>query len=234
VKRAGAGKPGLIRIVVVDDEPMVCAHLRTVLSVAEDIEVVDEAHDGAAGVEAVVRHRPDVVLMDLRMPGVDGLTALERIRTLDQRPRVVVLTTFDTDDYILRALRGGAVCFLLKSTPPEDLVEVVRVAADGHTVISPAATRRLLALADKRQADRDHRLALIDQLTEREAEVLACLGEGMSNAQIAKRVHLSEPTVKSYVSRILVRLECTNRTQAGLLAFDVGLTDRRPGSTGHR
>jgi len=127
----------VIRVVVVDDEPMVCAHLRTILGSAGDMEVVDEAHDGAAGVEAVVRSRPDVVLMDLRMPGVDGITAIERIAKLAQPPVVVVLTTFDADQYVLRALRAGAAGFLVKSTPPEDLIGLVRVAAEGHTVLSP-------------------------------------------------------------------------------------------------
>jgi DNA-binding NarL/FixJ family response regulator len=210
----------LTRVVVVDDEPMVCAHLRIILGAAADIEVVDEAYDGAAAVESVVRHRPDVVLMDLRMPGVDGLTAIERITALRQPPVVVALTTFDADHYVIRALRAGAAGFLVKSTPPEDLVGLVRVAADGHTVLSPAATRRLVAPAADRQASRDRRLALLADLTEREEQVLAGLGEGLSNAQIAARLHLTEATVKGYVSRLLVKLECANRTQAGLLAYE--------------
>jgi DNA-binding NarL/FixJ family response regulator len=131
-----------VRVVVVDDEPMVCAHLRTILGAADDLEVVDEAHDGAAAIEAVKRSRPDVVLMDLRMPGVDGLTAIERIGKLPDPPAVVALTTFDADQYVLRALRAGAAGFLVKSTPPEDLVRLVRVAADGNTVLSPVAARR--------------------------------------------------------------------------------------------
>jgi DNA-binding NarL/FixJ family response regulator len=215
-----------VRVLIVDDEPMVCAHLRAVLGLSPDMAVVDAVGDGAAAVEAVVRHRPDVVLLDLRMPGVDGLTALERIRRLDPAPKVLVLTTFDTDEYVLRALAGGAIGFLLKSTRPEDLVELIRVAAAGHTVLSPAATRRLLNLASTRQADQGRRMAVLERLTDREVEVLACLGAGLSNAQIAKRVHLSEATVKAYVSRLLVRLDCTNRTQAGLLAFEFGLVGR--------
>lgn len=213
----------LTRVVLVDDEPMVCAHLRTILSSVDDIEVAGVAYDGAAGVEAVVRHRPDLVLMDLRMPGVDGITAIERINALRQPPVVVVLTTFDADHYLLRALRAGAAGFLLKSTPPEDLIGLVRVAADGHTVLSRAATRRLLTTATHRQTANDRRRALVDELTERETEVLACLGEGLSNAEIARRLFLSETTVKGHVSRILVKLQCTNRTQAGLLAFEAGL-----------
>jgi DNA-binding NarL/FixJ family response regulator len=216
----------VIRVLLVDDERMVCAHLRTILDSADDIEVIDEAYDGAAAVESAVRHRPDVVLMDLRMPGVDGLTAIERIGTLRRPPVVVALTTFDADQYVIRALRAGAAGFLVKSTPPEDLIGLVRVAADGHTVLSPAATRRLVASAAGRQSRRDDRQALVGELTEREVEVLTCLGEGLSNAQIARRLHLTEATVKGYVSRTLVKLRCDNRTQAGLLAYDVGLVSR--------
>ena len=214
----------MVRVVVVDDEPMVCAHLRTILGSADDIEVVGEAYDGAAGVEAVVRNRPDVVLMDLRMPGVDGLTAIERIAKLADPPAVVVLTTFDADQYVLRALRAGAVGFLVKSTPPEDLIGLVRVAAEGHTVLSPAAARRLIAASADSQPARERARKLAGSLTEREVEVLTCLGEGLSNAQIAGRLFLSEATVKGYVSRMLDKLGLENRTQAGLLAHDAGLT----------
>jgi len=213
----------MIRVVVVDDEPMVCAHLRVILGSAEDIEVVEAAHDGAAGVEAVTRSRPDVVLMDLRMPGVDGLTAIERIGELAHPPAVVVLTTFDADQYVLRALRAGAAGFLVKSTPPEDLIGLVRVAADGHMVLSPAAARRLIAASAESHPARDRARQLAGSLTERETEVLSCLGEGLSNAQIAARLYLSEATVKGYVSRMLDKLGCANRTQAGLLAHDAGL-----------
>jgi DNA-binding NarL/FixJ family response regulator len=218
----------VVRVVVVDDEPMVCAHLRTILGSAGDIEVVGEAHDGAAGVDAVVRNRPDVVLMDLRMPGVDGLTAIERIGELASPPAVVVLTTFDADQYVLRALRAGAAGFLVKSTPPEDLIGLVRVAAEGHMVLSPTAARRLIAASADSQQSRDRARQLAGSLTEREAEVLACLGEGLSNAQIAARLYLSEATVKGYVSRMLVKLDCANRTQAGLLAHDAGIVARQP------
>jgi DNA-binding NarL/FixJ family response regulator len=213
----------VIKVVVVDDEPMVCAHLRTILGSAGDVEVVAEAYDGAAGVEAVVRHRPDVVLMDLRMPAVDGITAIERIGKLSEPPVVVVLTTFDADQYVLRALRAGAAGFLVKSTPPQDLIGLVRVAAEGHTVLSPAAARRLIAASTDSQPAREHARKLVSSLTERETEVLACLGEGLSNSQIANRLYLSEATVKGYVSRMLDKLGCANRTQAGLLAHDAGV-----------
>jgi DNA-binding NarL/FixJ family response regulator len=208
----------LIRVLLVDDEPMVCAHLRTILGSVDDLEVVDAARDGAAALTAVLQHRPDVVLMDLRMPGMDGLTAIERIAALREPPVVVALTTFDADRFVTRALRAGAVGFLLKSTPPEDLIDLVRVAAEGHTVLSPVVTRRLVGTS----ADED-RLALVAGLTERETQVLACLGTGLSNAQIGARLHLAEATVKGYVSRVLVKLRCANRTQAGLLAQQAGL-----------
>ena len=213
----------VIRVVVVDDEPMVCAHLRTILGSSGTIEVVGEAHDGAAGVEEVVRTRPDLVLMDLRMPGVDGLTAIERIGKMAEPPAVVVLTTFDADQYVLRALRAGAAGFLVKSTPPEDLIGLVQVAAEGHTVLSPVAARRLVAASADSHSARDRARELVASLTEREAEVLACLGEGLSNAQIGSRLYLSEATIKGYVSRVLDKLGCANRTQAGLIAHDAGL-----------
>jgi DNA-binding NarL/FixJ family response regulator len=215
-----------VRVIVVDDEPMVCAHLRTILGAADDLEVVDEAHDGGEAIEAVMRGRPDVVLMDLRMPGVDGLTAIERITKLHNPPAVVALTTFDADQYVLRALRAGAAGFLVKSTPPEDLIRLVRVAADGNMVLSPAAARRLLAASTDQLSIRQRARELTQSLTERELEVLGCLGEGLSNAQIAGRLYLSEATVKGYVSRTLDKLGCANRTQAGLLAHDAGIVKR--------
>ncbi|BCJ32241.1 DNA-binding response regulator [Actinocatenispora sera] len=203
---------------------MVCAYLRTILTTAADIEVVGTAADGAAAIDAVARLRPHVVLMDLRMPGTDGLVATERITAAPEPPAVVVLTTFDTDEYVTRALRAGAAGFLLKSTPPEDLIGLVRVAADGHTVLSAAATRRLLAAsAGPAETTSSAAARLVAELTDREREVLGCLGAGLSNAAIAARLYLSEATVKGYVSRLLVKLACSNRTQAGLLARDAGL-----------
>ncbi|MDT8914785.1 response regulator transcription factor [Amycolatopsis sp. PS_44_ISF1] len=216
----------MITVVVADDEPMVCAHLRTILGSAGDIDVVAQAQDGAAAVEAVIRYRPRVVLMDLRMPGVDGLSAIERITALPEPPAVVALTTFDADTYVIRALRAGASGFLVKSTPPEDLIGLVRVAADGHTVLSPSAAQRLVALSADGRERGDEARRRTAALTERERDVLAGLGAGLSNADIAARLHLAEATVKSYVSRMLVKLGCANRTQAGLLAHEAGLVAR--------
>ncbi|MGX9225733.1 response regulator [Streptomyces albus] len=213
------------KVLVVDDEPMVRVFLRTILGSAEDIEVVADEDDGAAGLAAVGRDRPDVVLMDLRMPGMDGLTAIERINELPEPPNIVVLTTFDADPYVLRALRAGATGFLVKSTPPEELIGLVRSAAQGHTVLSPTVARRLIAASTDSLSPRDRARELIGSLTERELQVLAGLGEGLSNAQIAARLYLSEATIKGYVSRTLEKLGCVNRTQAGLLAHDAGIVD---------
>jgi len=145
----------MIRVLLVDDERLVCAHLRTILGTAPDIEVVGEAYDGAEAVEAVLRYRPDLVLIDLHMPGVDGLTAIERIAQLTPRPAVVALTTFDLDGYVLRAMRAGAAGYLLKDTAPNDLVDLVRVAAGGHLVLSPSPARRLVGASEETLVSRD-------------------------------------------------------------------------------
>ena len=216
----------MIRVLLVDDERLVCAHLRTILGTAPDIEVVGEAYDGAEAVEAVLRYRPDLVLVDLHMPGVDGLTAIERIAQLTPRPVVVALTTFDLDGYVLRAMRAGAAGYLLKDTAPNDLVDLVRVAAGGHLVLSPSPARRLVGASEDTLSAQDRARARLTGLTTRESEVLACLGIGMSNQQIGRRLYVSEATVKGHISRLLVKLGCANRTQAGLLARDAGLLPR--------
>ena len=214
-------------VLLVDDEPMVCAHLRTILGSAPDLEVVGAVHDGAAALEATVRLRPDVVLMDLRMPGVDGLSALRAITAHAVASRVVVLTAMDTDDLMSRAVLAGASGFLVKSTPAEDLIELVRVAARGHAVVSPQSLARL---AERGRSADPATLARLGSLTDREAEVLQHLGVGASNARIARALSLSEATVKGHVSRILVKLDCENRSQAALAARSVG--HARPGGPG--
>lgn len=208
-----------ISVVLVDDEPMVRAHLRTILDAAADVEVVGEAGDGAEAVETVLRHRPHVVLMDLRMPGVDGISATQRITALPEPPVVVALTTFDDDTHVVRALNAGAAGFLVKSTPVEDLVNLVRVAAGGHSVISKSVTQGLIGSSATTAEARDQ----ISGLSDRERDILGCLGEGMSNADTAARLFLAETTVRSYVSRMLTKLDLANRTQAGLLAREAGL-----------
>ncbi|MDY7085992.1 MAG: response regulator transcription factor [Actinomycetota bacterium] len=219
----------MIRVLIVDDEPMVCRHLATILSAAADIEVVGTAADGAEAAEAAVRERPDLVLMDLRMPGVDGLAATARIRALPDPPVVLILTTFDADGYVIEALRAGAAGYLVKSTPPGDLVGLIRVAAQGHTVLSPVATQGLVTASATARDERVRALDQLGELTEREREVLAAIGDGLSNAQIATRLFLSETTVKGYISRMFDKLGCDNRTQAGLLAKAAGVTGGQAG-----
>ena len=205
----------MITVLLVDDEPMGCAHLQTILGSAPDIDVVGAVHDGASAVEAGVRLRPDVVLMDLRMPGGDGISAIRALGERGVPSRVVVLTVMDTDDLVRRAIHAGAAGFLTKSTPAADLIELVRVAARGHGVMSRNSLARLVSPV--RPAD-PAAVARIHLLTDREAEVLGHLGVGASNARIARALFLSEATVKGHVSRILVKLGCENRSQAALVA----------------
>ncbi|MEV4346353.1 response regulator transcription factor [Actinoplanes sp. NPDC049596] len=213
-----------IRVLIVDDEPMVCRLLTSILAAAPDVVVVGTASDGAEAVEVTVRERPDLVLMDLRMPGVDGIAATERIRALSEPPVVLVLTTFDADGYVIRALRAGAGGYLVKSTPPAELLDLVRVAARGHTVLSPVAKSGLVAASVTAHGEREAALARVTGLTDRERDVLTAIGDGLSNAEIARRLFLSETTVKGYVSHLFEKLGCDNRTQAGLLAHAAGLT----------
>nr|WP_039942600.1 response regulator transcription factor [Streptomyces himastatinicus] len=213
----------MIRVLLVDDDAIVRAGLRLMLGGAPDIEIVAEAADGAEVPALVDRHGPDLVLMDIRMPGVDGLTATRTLRARPGAPEVLVLTTFHTDAHVLRALRAGAAGFLLKDTPPQDIVTAIRTVATGDPVLSPAVTRRLIeqVTGDGGQGDRAAtaraRLAL---LGERERDVARAVGHGRSNAEIARELHLALPTVKAHVSRILTRLDLNNRVQIALLVHD--------------
>jgi DNA-binding NarL/FixJ family response regulator len=215
------------RVLVVDDEALVRAGLRMVLGSAHDLEVVGEAEDGAAAVEAVRRHRPDVVLMDVRMPRMDGITATRELARLDPAVRVLVLTTFDLDDNVFRALEAGASGFLLKDTPPLELVQAVRVVAAGEAMLSPAVTRRMITHFTASQAPSRQREALrrLSSLTAREREVLVAVGRGASNADVGRQLFMSEATVKAHVSRVLAKLGAANRVQAAILAHDAGLLE---------
>ena len=217
----------MIRVLLVDDEELVRFGLRTVLEASGDFEVVGEAGDGAAGVKAARELRPDVVLMDIRMPVLDGLAATRQILALPNPPQVAVLTTFHVDDYVYSALAAGAAGFLLKDTPPREIAAAVRAVADGTATLSPKVTATLIeSFVDKKAAPRKaHALRRIRELSEREREVLKLLGSGESNADLAKKLYVSEATVKTYVSRLLAKLGLANRTQAAILAHEAGLLE---------
>ena len=216
-----------IRVLLVDDEELVRFGLRTVLEAAGDVDVVGEAGDGAAAVAAARELRPDVVLTDIRMPGTDGLTATREILALPDPPQVAVLTTFHVDEYVYAALAAGAAGFLLKDTPPRQIAAAVRAVADGTATLSPAVTATLISsYVDRRAAPRRAQaLTRVATLSDREREVLALLGSGGSNAELARRLFVSEATVKTYVSRLLTKLDLTNRTQAAILAHEAGLLE---------
>ncbi|MGA8113382.1 MAG: response regulator transcription factor [Actinocatenispora sp.] len=214
----------MIRILVVDDEALVRSGLRMILEAMDDLLVVAEAADGAAALAAVIRHRPDVVLMDVRMPGMDGLSAARRIRELPRPPKVIMLTTFDLDEYVHSALRAGAVGFLLKDTPPRDLAAAVRTVVAGNAMLAPSVTRRLIDAFDDRQPARiEAARARLAVLTERERDVLRAVARGLSNAQIGRLLGATEATVKTHVSRSLAKLDLANRVQAAILVHEADL-----------
>ncbi|MBD0745925.1 response regulator transcription factor [Streptomyces sp. CBMA152] len=214
-----------IKVVIADDEPLIRAGIRMILTSDPDIEVAAEAANGREAVEAARAHAADVVLLDIQMPVMDGLTALAELRRTTPSVHVIILTTFGERENVLRALEHGSAGFLLKDTAPAELIRAVRAAAAGDAYLSPAATRHVVdQLATGRAAARGEQARRrVGVLSERERDVLALLGEGLSNADAGKRLHMSEATVKTYVSRILAKLECENRVQAALLARDAGL-----------
>ncbi|MEV4976071.1 response regulator transcription factor [Streptomyces scopuliridis] len=211
-----------IRLIIVDDDPLVRAGLTFMLGGADDIEIVGEAADGAEVPALIERTVPDVVLMDIRMPRVDGLTATETLRRRQDAPEVLVLTTFHADEQVLRALRAGAAGFVLKDTPPAEIVTAVRRVAAGDPVLSPAVTRQLMThvAGANTGARRDTAAGRLDSLAEREREVALAVGRGQSNAEIAAGLYMSVPTVKAHVSRILAKLGLNNRVQIALLVHD--------------
>ncbi|MET9257407.1 response regulator transcription factor [Streptomyces sp. NPDC003717] len=221
-----------IRLLLVDDDPLVRAGLALMLGGAADVEIVGEAADGAQAEALVERTRPDVVLMDIRMPVLDGLTATERLRAAGpDAPQVVVLTTFHADEQVLRALRAGAAGFVLKDTPPAEILDAVRRVAAGDPVLSPAVTRRLMEQAAGSAADtrRSGARTRVDALAEREREVAVAVGRGLANAAIAAELYMSVATVKTHVSRILAKLGLDNRVQIALLVYDAGLLEEHLG-----
>ena len=214
----------MIRVLIADDQALVRAGFRALLDAQPDIEVVGEAADGAAAVRIAAQTRPDVVLMDIRMPGLDGIEATRRI-TADQRcagTRIVILTTFDLDEYVFDALRCGASGFLVKDTEPVDLLRGVRAVADGAGLLSPGVTRRLIEQFVARSPATRPQVCL-DALTEREREVMALVGAGMSNEDIAGHLHLSPATAKTHVSRAMGKLGARDRAQLVVFAYEAGL-----------
>ena len=221
-----------IRVLIVDDQPLLRAGFRMILESEPDLEVVGEAADGEEAVSSARRLRPDVVLMDIRMPRLDGVEATRRLAgpRADDPIKVLMLTTFDLDEYVVEAIRAGASGFLLKDVPPEDLIEAIRVIADGKALLAPSVTRRLLdKFAQRLPATGDQpKPEAVSSLTERESEILALVARGLSNAEIAEKLVIGETTVKTHVSRLLMKLGLRDRVQAVVFAYEHGLV--QPGA----
>jgi DNA-binding NarL/FixJ family response regulator len=213
-----------VGVVVVDDQALVRAGFRVLVNSAPDLEVVGEAADGADAVDVVTATRPDVVLMDVRMPRMDGLEATRRITaSADCASRILMLTTFDVDEYVFDALRSGASGFLLKDTPPDDLLSAIRVIAAGDALLAPSVTRRLISEFARQPPSSAQSNSQLDSLTDREREVLIAIANGRSNAEIAGELHMSVATAKTHVSRILSKLDARDRAQLVVIAFQNGL-----------
>ncbi len=209
---------------IADDQALVRAGFRMILEAERDLRVVAEAKDGTEAIEAARRARPDLVLMDIRMPGMDGLEATRRIIDASERPpRVVMLTTFDLDEYVYDALRAGASGFLLKDVPAEQLVAGIRIVAAGEALLSPSVTRRLIESFVRKGSPARHPPPELEELTPRELEVFGLIARGLSNAEIADRLVVSETTVKTHVARVLAKLSLRDRVQAVVLAYESGL-----------
>lgn len=215
----------MIRLVIVDDDPLVRSALGLMVGGQADIEVIGEAPDGRAGIDLCRREQPDVVLMDIRMPVLNGLEATKELHSWPTPPRVIVLTTFDADDYVVGAVAAGADGFVLKDTAPAEIVTAIRKVAGGEPMLSPSATSSLIRQV--RQAPADDRASQAQQalksLTERELEVATAVGRGLSNAEIGRELYLSVPTVKAHVSRVFDKLRATNRVQIAMVVHDAGL-----------
>jgi DNA-binding NarL/FixJ family response regulator len=210
----------LIRVAIVDDQAMVRAGFRLIVQSQPDMQVAGEAADGQEAVDLVKRERPDVVLMDVRMPRLDGIAATRQVAGTT---RVVILTTFELDEYVFDALGAGASAFLLKAAPPEDLIRAIRVVAAGDALLAPSVTRRLIEEFAKRPEPANKKPKELDSLTERELEVLREVARGLTNSEIAQRLHVSETTVKTHVAHLLDKLGLRDRVQAVILAYEAGL-----------
>ena len=218
-----------IRVLIADDQALVRSGFRLIVETRPDLEVVGEAEDGEEAVRLTLELEPDVILMDVRMPGVDGIEATRRIVAAGSAARILVLTTFDLDEYVYAAVRAGASGFLLKDVRPGDLVEAIRLVANGSALLGPGVTRRLLERFADEDASGDAADA-VARLTEREREILRLLASGLSNAELAQQLVLSETTVKTHVSNVLRKLGVRDRVQAVIVAYDAGLV--RPGAGG--
>ena len=217
----------MIRVVLADDQTLVRAGFRMIIEAQADMEVVGEAADGDEAVEAIRRSRPDVVLMDVRMPGTDGIEATRRLAAEGSESRIVMLTTFDLDEYVYEAMRAGASGFLLKTAPPHQLTGAIRDAAAGETLVAPTITRRLVQEFVQRPRPSIDAPPALAQLTARELEVLRFVAQGLSNAELARELFVSEATAKTHVARILMKLGLRDRVQAVVLAYESGIV--RPG-----
>jgi len=220
----------MIKVLIADDQALVRSGFRMILESRDDLEVVGEAGDGEQAIRLAGQTRPDVVLMDVRMPGLDGVAATARLTAAPDAPKVIILTTYDLEEPLYAALRAGASGFLLKDVRPADLVEAIRVVAGGDALLAPTATRRLLDRFLVTDVTPAAPAGSLDRLTEREREVLTLIARGASNAEIAERLVVSETTVKTHVSAILRKLEVRDRVRAVVLAYDLGLVRPRPSS----
>jgi DNA-binding NarL/FixJ family response regulator len=219
-----------IRVLLCDDQALVRSGFRLILETREDLEVVGEAQDGREAVELARKLRPDVILMDVRMPNVDGVEATRRLAALGSPARVLILTTFDLDEYVYEALRAGASGFVLKDDPPEQLLAAVRIVADGDALLSPAITKRVIKRFTRTPHPAPPRE--LDDLTERELDVFRLVARGLSNAEVGRKLYISDATVKTHITHILKKLNLRDRVQAVVLAYETGLfdTDARPRS----
>jgi len=215
----------VIRVLIVDDEPLVRSGVRMILEGEHDIEIVGEAADGNEALEQAHALTPNIVMLDIRMPGLDGIETTRRLLERKAAPRILILTTFDLDEYVYEAMKAGASGFLLKNVPPAKLVDAVRTVADGDALLAPAITRRMIERFVQRAPVGAGRPAQLAELTERELDVLRLIARGLSNAEIGKALFLSEATIKSHVNRILSKLDLRDRTQATVLAYETGLIE---------